>query len=60
VIIEFGSKVLYEKIAPEKGKKAIESLVFNNKFSATGNFDDGSAVSEIEVLPYYLYRNRPF
>ena len=60
VILEFGSKVLYSKIAPEKGRKAIDALVFNNQSSATGNFDDGSAISEIEVLPYYLYRNKPF
>jgi lysophospholipase L1-like esterase len=60
VILEFGSKVLYNKIAPEKGRKAIDSLVFNNQSSSTGNFDDGSAISEIEVLPYYLYRNKSF
>lgn len=60
VILEFGSQVLYSKIAPEKGRKAIDSLVFNSQSSATGNFDDGSAISEIEVLPYYLYRNKPF
>jgi len=56
-ILEFGSKVLYSKIAPEKGRKTIDALVFNNQ--ATGNFGDGTAISEIEILPYYLYRNKP-
>lgn len=59
-IIEFGSYLLYDKVAPEKGRKVIDALVFGNQSIKTGEFSDGTAVSEIEILPYYLYRNKPF
>lgn len=58
--IEFVSGHLYNKIAPEKGKKIIDALVFNNQLNKTGDFEDGTPISEMEILPYYLYRNKPF
>lgn len=58
-VIEFASSILYDKIAPKRGKKAIEYLLFKDHYYANKNFDDESRISEIEVFPYYLYRNTP-
>ena len=58
--LELASSILYETIAPEKGRKVVNVLINGKKAQSTGNFKDGTAVSEIEVLPYYLYRNKAF
>lgn len=62
VALETGSFFLYEKLAPENGKTAINVLVNGRQALPTGNFDRGlgAAISEVEIFPYYLYRNRPY
>jgi hypothetical protein len=59
-LLEVLSSAFYIKIAPAKGVVALESLVYDKQSFATGNQEDGTPVSEVEVLPYYLYRNRAF
>lgn len=56
--LEYGSYIIYRDYAPQAGKKALEGLLDERPKQATGNFENGNAISEIEVYPYYFYRNR--
>lgn len=60
LLLEVLSSAFYTKIAPAKGVAALESLVYGKQSFATGNQEDGTPVSEVEALPYYLYRNKAF
>jgi lysophospholipase L1-like esterase len=63
IIIEFLSGRLYHKITPERGRIAIDALLLESTaglFNSTGRDLDNNPISEIEILPYYLYRNKPF
>lgn len=59
-LIEISAHFLYPRVVSEQGKQVMTTLISGQKFQATGHFvEDGSAISEIEILPYYLYRNKP-
>ena len=55
-VLELASSALYEKVAPKKGKDAVDILLNGRKTDFRGK----TAATEVEVLPYYLYRNKPF
>lgn len=59
-LLEYGSYIIYRDYAPQTGKQTLEKLLDERLKNTTGNFEDGRAISEIEVYPYYFYRNRPF
>jgi len=63
VTFESVSWLAYSKLAPASGQKNISDLLNNNdkSFSTGTRTDQGlESISEAEILPYYLYRNKPF
>ncbi len=60
VALEYFSSMSYLKITSEKGRNAVDILMYGKQSISTGNFkENGHPISEIELLPYYLYRNKP-
>ncbi len=59
-LIEMTCFLFYKKIAPKKGQEVINALVFGQQSQKTGDFENGEEISAIEILPYYLYRNKSF
>lgn len=60
VALEYFSSISYLKVTSEKGRNAVDILIHGKQALSTGGFsEDGIPISEIEILPYYLYRNKP-
>lgn len=60
-LLEGGSRLVFRLgLVPADANKIVQVLIDTNaRHTSTGDFADGSAISEISPRPYYLYINAP-